>query len=90
MIDRSQFDAEDFLVDSTFQQFCAGTDKLCVEYWEKYISAHPEQAKVIAESKRLYFILSGNKRPLNNQLELLKQNFDTEKKNFKLNRNYNW
>ena len=90
MIDRSQFNAEDFLVDSTFQQFCAGTEKLCVEYWEKYISAHPEQASVIAEAKRLHFILSGNKRSLNIQVELLKQNFDTEKKNLKLNRNYNW
>lgn len=71
MIDRSQFNAEDFLVDSTFQQYCAGTDKLCIEYWEKYINAHPQQAETIAEAKRLYVILSGNKRPLNQQVEAM-------------------
>jgi transmembrane sensor len=90
MIDRSQFNAEDFLVDSTFQQFCDGTDQLCVGYWERYISAHPEQASVIAEAKRLHFILSGNKRPLNSQIESLKQDFNGEKSKFKLNINHNW
>lgn len=68
MVDRSEFNAEDFLVDSTFQQYCAGTDKLCIEYWEKYINAHPEQAVVIAEAQKLYVILSGNKRQLNHQV----------------------
>jgi len=89
MIDRSKFNAEDFLVDSTFQQFCAGSDKLCIEYWEKYIAAHPEQANVIAEAKRLHFILSGNKRPLNYQLESLKQTYSSEN-SLKLSRSYNW
>ena len=78
MIDRSQFNAEDFLVDSTFQQYCIGTDKICVGYWEKYIAAHPEQANVIAEAKRLHFILSGNKRSLNTSVDLLKQSFNPE------------
>lgn len=73
MVDRSKFNAEDFLVDSTFQQYCAGTDKLCVGYWEKYINAHPEQAEVIAEAKKLYVILSGNKRQLNLKVESFKQ-----------------
>ncbi|WP_421941229.1 FecR family protein [Pedobacter sp.] len=74
MVDRSKFNAEDFLVDSTFQQYCAGTDKLCIEYWEKYVNAHPEQKQIIIEAKRLYFILSGNKRPLNAQVEQMKVN----------------
>lgn len=90
MIDRSRFDAEDFLVDNTFQLYCAGTDKLCSEYWEKYIKAHPEQIEVIAEAKRLYVILSGNKRPLNNQLETFKENFDSQPTTLKLNRNFAW
>ncbi|WP_316830903.1 FecR family protein [Pedobacter aquatilis] len=90
MIDRSQFNAEDFLIDSTFQQYCAGSDKLCVGYWEKYISAHPEQAGTIAEARKLHFILSGNKRRLNIQVESFKQDFDGGKKHLKLNLNYNW
>ncbi|QPH41534.1 FecR family protein [Pedobacter endophyticus] len=71
MVDRSEFNAEDFLVDSTFQQYCAGTDELCIEYWEKYIKAHPEQLQVITEAKNLYSILSGNRRKLTEQVENL-------------------
>ena len=89
MVDRSKFNAEDFLVDSTFQQYCAGTDKLCIGYWEKYINAHPEQAAVIAEAKKLYVILSGNKRPLNKQTQNLKESMFPAEKVVKLNR-YLW
>ncbi|WP_316734898.1 FecR family protein [Pedobacter aquatilis] len=90
MIDRSQFNSEDFLVDSTFQQYCAGTDKLCVGYWEKYIKAHPEQAEVISEAKKLYFILSGNKLPLNDQLENFRENFDATPETSKVKNSYLW
>lgn len=91
MVDRSKFNAEDFLVDSTFQQYCAGTDKLCIGYWEKYINVHPEQAEVIAEAKKLYTILSGNKRPLVKQVENFKENMFpvAEEKVVKLQR-YLW
>lgn len=90
MVDRSKFNAEDFLVDSTFQQYCAGTDKLCIEYWEKYVNAHPEQQNTIREAKRLYFILSGNKRPLNIQLENRKENILPVAKISKLQDNKLW
>ncbi len=73
MIDRSLFNIEDFLVDNTFQEYCAGKDKLCVTYWENYIKAHPEQESTINDAKRLYAILSGHKKPLNSQLELMKK-----------------
>jgi len=87
MVDRSKFNAEDFLVDSTFQQYCAGTDKICVGYWAKYINAHPEQEEVITEAKKLYVILSGKKSPLNTQVENLKAKmFPPEEKIVKLNR----
>lgn len=91
MVDRSKFNAEDFLVDSTFQQYCAGTDKLCIGYWEKYINAHPEQVEVIAEAKKLYAILSGNKRPLAKQVENFKEHMFSapEEKVVKLQR-YLW
>jgi transmembrane sensor len=86
MVDRSKFNAEDFLVDSTFQQYCAGTDQLCIGYWEKYINAHPEQAGVIIEAKKLYVILSGNKRALNKQIGIFKESMFPEEKVIKLNR----
>lgn len=89
MVDRSKFNAEDFLVDSTFQQYCAGTDPLCIGYWEKYINAHPEQAAVIAEAKKIYVILSGNKRPLNKQRENLAETLFPVVETVKL-KNYLW
>src|SRR4051812_17198304 len=92
MIDRSLFNVEDFLVDNTFQLYCAGTDKLCVAYWERYINEHPEQERVIKEARRLYIILSGNKKPVNQGLESLKKSINSagEVPVLPIRRNYNW
>ena len=73
MTDRSLFNAEDFLVDPTFQAYCAGTDIRATDYWEKWVRAHPEKRSEILEAKKLYLILSGQKKPLNRQVELLKE-----------------
>ncbi|MCF3109856.1 FecR domain-containing protein [Niabella sp. CC-SYL272] len=67
-IDRTNFNAEDFLIDSSFQQYCAGTDALSVRYWEQYMVAHPEQKAVLEEARRLYRMLSGNKPEMNARL----------------------
>lgn len=92
MIDRSLFNVEDFLVDNTFQLYCAGKDKLCTTYWERYIEAHPEQEAVIKEARHLYSILSGNKKPLNKQLEVLRENmhFPEDNKIVPIRKNYSW
>lgn len=92
MIDRSLFHIEDFLVDNTFQEYCAGKDKLCVTYWENYIKAHPEQESTINDAKRLYAILSGHKKPLNSQLELLKKELEEQEPSqiVPIKRYYGW
>lgn len=91
MIDRSLFNVEDFLVDNTFQAYCAGTDKLCISYWENYIQTHPDQQAVIDEAKRLYFILSGNKKPLNTQVEALKNNIEQQNNRSSIfSKSYSW
>jgi transmembrane sensor len=92
MIDRSLFNVEDFLVDNTFQLYCAGTDKLCITYWENYIKQHPEQDHVIKEARRLYTILSGNKKPLNQQIEVLRENLPLpeEQHIVPIRKNYTW
>ncbi|PST84406.1 anti-sigma factor [Pedobacter yulinensis] len=69
MTDRSNFQAEDFLIDNSFQLYCSGKDPACVTYWEKWIAAHPEKAGAVAEARRLYTILSGNKQPLEVSLQ---------------------
>ncbi|MCD2425268.1 FecR domain-containing protein [Niabella pedocola] len=75
-IDRTDFNAEDFLIDSSFQQYCAGTDALSIRYWEQYIAAHPEQKAVIEEARRLYRILSGNKPEMNARLAAVEKKMD--------------
>lgn len=80
MIDRSKYEAEDFLIDATFQQYCAGTDPLSISYWENYIIQNPHQKKVIAEAARLYKILSGNKAKLNEAVLTFQQQQDKKDK----------
>lgn len=83
MTENGKFDAEDFLIDNTFQLYCAGADPACIAYWEKYIASHPEQQATIAEAKRLYKILSGNKGRLNEKTLAFKQNFESKPKTIK-------
>lgn len=75
MIDRSKFEPEDFLIDTTFQHYCAGTDPLSEAYWLKYISQHPEQSETIAQAEKLYRLLSGNKAKLNQAVDTYKRSF---------------
>ena len=79
MIDRSKFEPEDFLIDTTFQHYCAGTDALSEAYWKKYITQHPEQLKTIIEAENLYRMLSGNKAKLNEAVQTYRQSFDERK-----------
>jgi transmembrane sensor len=79
MTENGKFDVEDFLIDNTFQMYCAGADSTCIAYWEKYIAAHPEQKETIDEAIRLYKILSGNKNRLSEQTLQFKQSFEPKK-----------
>ncbi|MGN0001834.1 MAG: FecR family protein [Sphingobacterium composti] len=71
MNDKKGMSEEDFLIQNSFQQYCAGGDEACIKYWEKYIDSNPEYKEQILEARRLYFILNGSKRPLNQSVENL-------------------
>lgn len=71
-------DVEDFLIDNTFQQYCSQENEQCVQYWERYILQHPEQQDTIARAKRLFQILTGNKKPVNQQIERLRTVLNTD------------
>lgn len=66
-------DVEDFLIDNTFQSYCSEDNAQCMQYWEKYIAAHPEQLDTILKAKRLYHILAGHKKPVHKELAALRQ-----------------
>jgi transmembrane sensor len=59
---------EDFLIQNSFQMYCARSDAQCVKYWENYIKSNPDQLENIQEAKRLYFILNGAKKPIDESL----------------------
>lgn len=61
--------AEDFLIQNSFQHYCAESDEQCVRYWENYIKSNPDQLENILEAKRLYFILNGSKKSLGHSVQ---------------------
>lgn len=63
---------EDFLIDNTFQSYCAGTNELCISYWEKFVLQNPQHTAAFEEARRIYYILNGNKKPLNQQVQAAK------------------
>lgn len=64
---------EDFLIDPIFQQYCGEENDLSIQYWENYLKNNPHQAETIDRAKRLYQILSANRRPIQKQLHQFKQ-----------------
>ncbi len=82
-------EVEDFLIDDTFQQYCSQENEQCIQYWERYIQEHPEQAEVINRAQRLFKILAGNKIPVRQQTERLRDTIHNQKHNTTNNRNKN-
>jgi len=62
---------EDFLMDDTFKQYCEGSSHKCVIFWENWIENNPEKKNVVSKAKQLYQILSGNLKPVNEQLAFI-------------------
>lgn len=71
-------DVEDFLIDNTFQAYCAESNDQCVRYWENYAAAHPEQQETMQRAKRLFHILAGHKKPVQQQLSSFKERIAEE------------
>jgi len=64
-MDYSDFKAEDFIMDESFQQYYLGTDDKATTFWRKWIEEHPSQRKEIDSAKDLYYLLNGNNRSEN-------------------------
>ncbi len=73
-------EVEDFLIDDTFQQYCAQENEQCVQYWERYIQQHPEQQDVIARAQRVFGVLTGHKRPVIQQMDNLRHTINQQNK----------
>ena len=59
-MDYKVYQAQDFLLDESFQKFCLGTDQKQVTFWETWISLNPAKLKEIQQAKNMYYVLNGN------------------------------
>jgi len=84
MIDEYRY-PEDFLMDDTFKQYCEGSNQKCVVFWEEWINKHPEKDKTVNAAKKMYQLLSGNLKPVNQQVDYLTAQLNpvTEVKRFR-------
>lgn len=55
-----QYEAEDFLLEESFRNYCLGNNETDSQFWEHWANKHPEKKTVLCEAKELFFILNGN------------------------------
>ena len=54
------YEAEDFILDVSFQNYCLGKDEKDVAFWEKWLRDNPQKYGAAKQAKSLYFLLNGN------------------------------
>src|SRR5580704_5672096 len=59
-MDYSEYEAEDFLLDPSFQDYCLGKDEQAVRSWEQWMAANPGKHTIIRQARQLYVLLNGN------------------------------
>ncbi|HVU54934.1 MAG TPA: FecR domain-containing protein [Puia sp.] len=71
-MDKSSYTTEDLVCDGSFRNYCAGSDKAAVQFWQAWIRDHPEKADEVREAQRLVSILNARQGNVQEQLEQLK------------------
>lgn len=59
-MDLLDYEAEDLLMDISFQNYCLGRCAEDVRFWESWLSLHPEKTETVNRARELYFLLNGN------------------------------
>jgi ferric-dicitrate binding protein FerR (iron transport regulator) len=54
------YEAEDFLLEESFRNYCLGINDKDVQFWQEWIVAHQARQPVIQQARELYFVLNGN------------------------------
>ena len=71
-MDISSYTTEDLVCDESFRNYCSGSDRVAVQFWEAWIRDHPEKAGEVQEAQRLVSILNAGQGNVREQLEQLK------------------
>ena len=56
----TEYEAEDFILDVSFQNYCLGKDEKDVAFWERWIRDNPQKYNAAEQAKLLYVLLNGN------------------------------
>jgi transmembrane sensor len=59
-MDYREYEAEDFLLDPSFRDFCLGKDENAVNFWLQWMDDNPEKCNSVRQAKQLYTLLNGN------------------------------
>jgi transmembrane sensor len=59
-MDYREYEAEDFLLDPSFRDYCLGKDEKVVRFWEQFMAANPGKHNTIRQARQLYILLNGN------------------------------
>ena len=61
--DYTNFQAEDFALDDSFQAYATGSDALAVEFWQDWLTLHPVQQPVAEQARQLIAALGQAQQP---------------------------
>lgn len=59
-MDYSAYEAEDFIMDNSFRNYCLGNNETDIRFWENWIGENPEKQALIREAKEMLLLLSGS------------------------------
>lgn len=54
------FEAEDFLQEQSFLNYCIDANKDDVRFWSDWIATHPDRETAVKQARELYYLLNGN------------------------------
>lgn len=73
MMEYKNYSVEDFLAEESFQQYCAGSNKKVVTFWEDILKQEPQIEETFNEAIGMYNLLNANQGNLLQQTERLKK-----------------
>lgn len=59
-MDYQHYNIEDFLMDSSFRNYCLGNKEKDVLFWYSWIAANSDKDEEIQQAKQLFILLNGN------------------------------
>lgn len=59
-MDYSEYEAEDYMLDISFQNYCLGKNEKDTRFWEAWAQMNPQKQETLQQAKSLYLLLTGS------------------------------